>query len=324
MCGTVRLVCLLLGDFMKSGLLRVAIGCSVLFTAQAAFASGLYLVREDGSEITVYLKSQSPKDATDLLVLIQGSDCNSVAHNALINEQFSQVLPEADVLTVEKYGITPELSWDRNDERADCPADYIENDSPERRAADYIKTINQLKEGGTYERVFLLGGSEGAVVANMIAAKTDFVTASVALNGGGRHFIDDILHNMKSSGMPDEAFKEASEGFQGFAQQVTASKPFEVNMSGHGYSWWNTMLKLDQLEILAQVENPVLIVQGGQDQSVSPKAVEEQIAKLAELSKTNVTYKPYPDMTHSFDGAEGESAVGQVITDIQSWLVQLD
>ncbi|WP_109316348.1 alpha/beta hydrolase family protein [Pseudovibrio ascidiaceicola] len=309
---------------MKSGLLRVAIGCSVLFTAQAAFASGLYLVREDGSEITVYLKSQSPKDATDLLVLIQGSDCNSVAHNALINEQFSQVLPEADVLTVEKYGITPELSWDRNDERADCPADYIENDSPERRAADYIKTINQLKEGGTYERVFLLGGSEGAVVANMIAAKTDFVTASVALNGGGRHFIDDILHNMKSSGMPDEAFKEASEGFQGFAQQVTASKPFEVNMSGHGYSWWNTMLKLDQLEILAQVENPVLIVQGGQDQSVSPKAVEEQIAKLAELSKTNVTYKPYPDMTHSFDGAEGESAVGQVITDIQSWLVQLD
>ncbi|KZL16477.1 Alpha/beta hydrolase family protein [Pseudovibrio sp. Ad26] len=324
MCGTVRLVCLLLGDFMKSGLLRVAIGCSVLFTAQAAFASGLYLVREDGSEITVYLKSQSPKDATDLLVLIQGSDCNSVAHNTLINEQFSQVLPEADVLTVEKYGITPDLTWDRNDERADCPADYIENDSPERRTADYIKTINQLKEGGTYERVFLLGGSEGAVVANLIAAKTDFVTASVALNGGGRHFIDDILHNMKSSGMPDEAFKEASEGFQGFAQQVTASKSFEVNMSGHGYNWWNTMLKLDQLEILAQVENPVLIVQGGQDQSVSPKAVEEQIAKLAELSKTNITYKSYPDMTHSFKGAEGESAVGQVITDIQSWLAQLD
>ncbi|KZK89051.1 Alpha/beta hydrolase family protein [Pseudovibrio sp. Ad5] len=310
---------------MQSSLLRVAIGCSVLFTAQAAIASGLYLVREDGSEITIYLKSQSQKDATDLLVLIQGSDCNSVAHNTLINEQFSQVLPEADVLTVEKYGITSDLSWDpSSDVHPDCPADYIENDSPERRTADYIKTISELKEGGTYERVFLVGGSEGAVVANMIAAKTDFVTASVALNGGGRHFIDDILHNMKSSGMPNEAFKEASAGFKGFAQEITTSKPFDVNMSGHGYSWWNAMLKLDQLEILAQVENPLLIVQGGQDQSVSPEAVDQQIAKLTELSKTNITYKSYPDMTHSFEGAGGESMVEQVITDIKGWLAQLD
>lgn len=317
-------MCLPLGDFMKSTLLKVVVGCSVLLSAQAAAASGLYLVREDGSEIEIYLKSQSPKNATDLLVLIQGSDCNSVANNKLINEEFSQVLPEADMLTVEKYGITSDLSWDRNDERADCPAAYIENDSPERRTADYIKVISQLKEGGIYERVILLGGSEGAVVANMIAAKADFVTASIALNGGGRHFIDDILHNMKSSGMPEEAFKEASAGFKGFAQQVTSSEPFELNMSGHGYNWWNSMLKSDQLEILAQVDTPVLIVQGGQDQSVSPEAVEEQIAKLDGLGKTNVTYKSYADMTHSFKSAAGESMVPQVISDIQGWLAKLD
>ncbi|KZL20016.1 alpha/beta hydrolase family protein [Pseudovibrio sp. WM33] len=310
---------------MHSSLLRVAIGYSVLFTAQAAFASGLYLVREDGSEITIYLKSQSPKDATDLLVLIQGSDCNSVAHNTLINEQFSQVLPEADVLTVEKYGITSDLSWDRSsDVHPDCPADYIENDSPERRTADYIKTISQLKEGGIYERVFLVGGSEGAMVANMIAAKTDFVTASIALNGGGRKFLDTILYNIKHTSNSKEQEKEDTEGFTSFAMHVMNSEPFELNMGDHGYAWWRYMLASDQLEILAQVDNPLLIVQGGKDINVSPEAVDQQIAKLAELNKTNVTYKPYPDMTHSFDGAEGESAVGQVITDIQSWLAQLD
>ncbi|KZK87306.1 Alpha/beta hydrolase family protein [Pseudovibrio sp. Ad13] len=309
---------------MQSSLLRVAIGCSVLFTAQAAFASGLYLVREDGSEITIYLKSQSPKDATDLLVLIQGSDCNSVANNKLINEEFSQVLPKADVLTVEKYGITSDLSWDRSDKRTDCPADYIENDSPERRTADYIKTINQLKEGGIYERVFLVGGSEGAMVANMIAAKTDFVTASVALNGGGRKFLDTILYNIKHTSNSKEQEKEDTEGFTGFAMHVMNSEPFELNMGDHGYAWWRYMLDSDQLEILAQVDNPLLIVQGGKDINVSPEAVDQQIAKLAELSKTNITYKSYPDMTHSFKGAGGDSMVEQVITDIKGWLAQLD
>ncbi|SDR24235.1 prolyl oligopeptidase family serine peptidase [Pseudovibrio sp. Tun.PSC04-5.I4] len=308
---------------MQTYLLKFFLGCSLLFSSQSAFASSLALAREDGSEITAYLTSQSPEDATDLLVLMQGSDCNSVAHNTLINEQFSQVLPKADVLTVEKYGITSALSWDRTNERTDCPITYIENDSPEQRASDYLRVIGQLKEHGTYERVILLGGSEGAVVANMVAAKTDFVTASVALNGGGRKFLDDILHDMKSSGMPEEAYKEASEGIKGFAQQVATSEPFELNMSGHGYKWWNAMLMSDQVEILAQVETPVLIVQGGMDQSVSPQAVEEQIAKLKGLGKTNIMYRSYPQMNHSFETPNGDSMAREVIFDIQKWLAQL-
>ncbi|KZL14959.1 Alpha/beta hydrolase family protein [Pseudovibrio axinellae] len=309
---------------MKSSLVSFAIAYSVLSTAQSATASDLYLEREDGSEITMYLKSQSSKDATDLLVLIQGSDCNSVAHNALINEQFSLVLPEADVLTVEKYGITSDLVWDLNNVHPDCPVDYIRNDSPERRTTDYIKVINQLKESGTYKRVVLIGGSEGAMVANMIAARADFVTASVALNGGGRKFLDTVLYNIKHTSSSNAQEKENTEGFSGFASQVLNNEPFELNMGDHGYTWWRYMLGSDQLEILKQIDSPLLIVQGGKDINVSPQAVDEQITKLAELNKTNVTYKSYPDMTHSFKSVTGESMVNQVITDIQGWLAQVE
>ncbi|KZL19647.1 Alpha/beta hydrolase family protein [Pseudovibrio axinellae] len=307
---------------MKSGFIRAFVACLVLSVSHTSFASDLHLQREDGSEITAYLKSQSGAKASDLLVLIQGSDCNSVANNALINEQFSQALPEADVLTVEKYGITSDLVWKQVDERDDCPADYIEYDSLERRTADYIKAIKHLKEGGEYQRVVLLGGSEGAVVANMIAARADFVTASIALNAGGRHFIDDVLHSMQFTDMSEDAFKEASEGFKGFAQRVTTHEPFELNMSAHGYQWWHIALKLDQLEVLTQIDSPLLIVQGGQDKSVSPKAVEEQITKLKALHKNNITYKEYPEMGHSFKGTEGVFMVDQVISDIQAWLAQ--
>jgi hypothetical protein len=54
-------------------------------------------------------------------VLIQGSDCNSVYHNKLINDDFSKVVAGANVLTVEKYGVDSNLRWNNDLKRTDCP-----------------------------------------------------------------------------------------------------------------------------------------------------------------------------------------------------------
>ena len=55
----------------------------LLFAIQDVFAEeGERLTRADGSEITFYLDQ---KGSGHLLVLMQGSDCNSVAHSKVIN-----------------------------------------------------------------------------------------------------------------------------------------------------------------------------------------------------------------------------------------------
>ena len=61
-------------------------------------------------------------------------------------------------------------------------------------------------------------------------------------------------------------------------------------MSGHGHSWWRSVLELDQLATLRQVAGPVLILQGGADASVSPQETLSMVARLrrraAETSTT--------------------------------------
>ncbi|MDC9595264.1 acyl-CoA thioester hydrolase/BAAT C-terminal domain-containing protein, partial [Xenorhabdus sp. IM139775] len=71
----------------------------------------------------------------------------------------------------------------------------MQNDSPSKRVKDYLIVLNQLKN--KYHHIVLLGGSEGAIVTNMIASQADFITAAISMNGGGRFFIDDVIHSIQ-------------------------------------------------------------------------------------------------------------------------------
>lgn len=60
------------------------------------------------------------------------------------------------------------------------------NDSLSVRVSDYAAVLDRLK--GEYDTVLLLGGSEGATVAEHTALASPAVDAVVAVNGGGRFF----------------------------------------------------------------------------------------------------------------------------------------
>ncbi len=277
--------------------------------------------RSDGTEIHFYLSdAELPGDV--LLVLIQGSDCNSVYRNDRINNEFSQVLPGADVLTVEKYGIDSGLEWSDDPERGDCPDAYIENDSPEQRVMDYTQVIGELRKDREYKQTVLLGGSEGAVVANHLTAELDYIDATVSINGGGRRFIDDVLHSIASQALSDEEYHESSKGFLGFYNHILNSEPFAMNVSGHGYRWWRSMFEIDQTALLSQIDTPVLLVQAGMDKNVSVELAVEQ-AKILSRDKPNITFRVYEELDHSFEKPDGTSGVEQVIEDIKLWLSRL-
>ncbi|MDN6867476.1 prolyl oligopeptidase family serine peptidase [Aeromonas caviae] len=275
--------------------------------------------RDDGSFISYYLV-QHLHDTDTLLLILQGSDCNSVLKIDSILTEYKNVWPEADVLLIEKYGINRKLKYSTDPARKDCPAQYLEKDNPAQRVADIKTVLDIVRKDGQYKTFILLGGSEGAVIANLVSADIDSIDATIAFNGGGRWFIDDVSHSIAvKHNNPDEARKEIDD-FKGFAEHVLHSKPFELDVSGHGYHWWQQMLSIDQLDILKKVKSPLLIIQGGMDTSVSPQKTDELVQRLEELGKSNIEYRRYEALDHGLKNSDGKSLRKEVIRDINIWL----
>ncbi|NHB93401.1 alpha/beta hydrolase family protein [Photorhabdus cinerea] len=270
--------------------------------------------RHDGSEITYYLKQREGKN---LLVLIQGSDCNSIANNKFVNETFNDIYPDTDVLTVEKYGINASLPWSDAGERSDCPKAYIESDTPEQRVKDYIQIIGYLKNQNKYKKIIILGGSEGATVANLITSQVNYIDRTISLNGGSRYLADDVIHSMKSE-VPPEHIDQAIKGFREFQQRIhNNNNTGKLEMSNHGTNWWKVALGINQYKVLNQTKRPVLIIQTLNDNSVSVSAamkMEEQ------LKKSNITFYQYSGLNHGFKNSAGVLQVAPIVEDIRNWL----
>ncbi len=275
--------------------------------------------RDNGSPISYYLV-QHAHDTDTLLFILQGSDCNSVLKIESILTEYKNVWPEADVLLIEKYGINRKLKYSKDAERKDCPAQYLEKDNPAQRVADINTVLDIVRKDGQYKKLILLGGSEGAVISNLVSADIDYIDAAISFNGGGRWFIDDVSHSIAVKHKNPAAAKKEVDDFKGFAEHVLNSKPFELDVSGHGYHWWLQMLSLDQLDILKKVKSPLLVVQGGMDTSVSPQKTDEMMQRLKELGKSNIEYRRYEALDHGLKDSDGKSQRKKVVSDINFWL----
>ncbi|WAG16334.1 prolyl oligopeptidase family serine peptidase [Aeromonas hydrophila] len=289
------------------------------FTSNAEDITTRTASRGDGSPISYYLV-QYPHDTDTLLLILQGSDCNSVLNIDSILSDYKNVWPDADILLVEKYGINRKLKYSTDPARKDCPAQYLEKDCPAQRVADIKVVLDIVRKDEQYKTFILLGGSEGAVIANLVSADVDYIDATIAFNGGGRWFIDDVSHSIAAEHKNIEAARKDIDGFKGFAEHVLNSKPFELEVSGHGYHWWQQMLSIDQLDTLKKVKSPLLIVQGGIDTSISPQKTDKLMQHLKELGKSNIEYRRYEELDHGFKNSDGKSQRKEVVSDMNTWL----
>lgn len=296
----------------------------LLFITITAYAElkDYSLTRSDGSDIHYYLSAGTVPNTDTLLLILQGSDCNSVTRIDSIFNDYRNVWPEADLLLVEKYGIDRQLSYSSAGDRQDCPESYLKGDSPRQRVADIRQVLDKIRNNDNYPQLIVLGGSEGAVIANLLASERE-VSASIAFNGGGRWFKDDVLHSIQLESPNPEVAREALAGFEGFSQHILNSEPSELVVSGHGYDWWQQMLSLDQQAVLQQIESPVLLIQSGQDRSVSPQKQAQLVNELRAAGKDNIHYLTYDALDHQFNKSDGSSDRKRVVADIRQWLTRI-
>ena len=299
-----------------------------LFIVECAFSqtittNPIILKREDGSLITYYLETRNDeKRSKELFILFQGSDYNSIRNNPNINK-IKTILPDTDILTIEKYGITDTLPYS-NDYRDSIPKEYLDFDNPIQRVFDANMVITSLMKNFRYEKIFVFGGSEGAIIAYLLASKYRYVHATITIGGGGRYFIDDIIHSIICSNeLSEDEKKENIEGIKQFSQYILSQDALDFNMSEHGFSWWKTMFSLDSQEVISNISTPLLILQGGKDDSASPEKATEMINALRQSGKNNIDYLFYQEYDHSLNLSSDYKSVEAVLLDIQRWMLKI-
>lgn len=306
---------------IRKFLVIISICIPLVAIAQNDSMESLTLLREDESLIHFYLERKSPADVSDVLLLIlQGSECNSIFHKKAGRDKLRNVWPSADLLTVEKYGIDSDLSYSSEFTRTDCPEIYLQKDNLEQRVRDLIQVLSYIRQKYSYKNIVVLGGSEGATIAIMLTSEVDYIDATISFGVGGRTFMDDFIEGIQNSLEDQNEIQKRIDGFNQFAEYILSSEPSEEKLGEHGFSWWKSILQYDQQAILAEIESPVLLVQGGKDESASPTGATKMVNELRRTGRRNIDYFFYDELDHSLGIPNGESFSENAIADMNAWL----
>ncbi|HKO97922.1 MAG TPA: alpha/beta fold hydrolase [Pyrinomonadaceae bacterium] len=198
-------------------------------------------------------------------------------------------------------------------------ADFAED---VRAGLAYLRTRPEIRA----DRLGVLGHSEGAIIAPMVADKEPTLRAIVLLAGiaqPGRTALyfqikNGIEHNAK---LTPELRTEQIAGIDKRIDAMMAADP-----------WMKFFLTYDPAPTMRRVKTPVLILTGARDQQAVPAEVALQEAAFKEGGNKDVTARVLPDLNHLFvqdtDGFPGNYAKlpapimmrADVLTIIGDWL----
>lgn len=200
-------------------------------------------------------------------------------------------------------------------------ADFAED---VRAGLAYLRTRPEIRA----DRLGVLGHSEGAIIAPMVAEKEPTLRAIVLLAGiaqPGRTALHFQLKNLIEHNATLTPETRAS-------QIADIPKRMEAMMAAD--PWMKFFLTYDPAATMRRVKTPVLILTGSRDQQAVPAEVALQEAAFKEGGNKDVTARVVPDVNHLFvqdtDGFPGNYAklpaplmvrtdVLEMITD---WLAQ--
>jgi uncharacterized protein len=203
-----------------------------------------------------------------------------------------------------------------------------------RAAFEYLLTRGEIDK----TRVALVGHSEGAETAALIAAE-DARVAAVALLAGASRPVDKVvteqaLFQLALSGAVDPADKmklpAVSRQLAEIFEQAKAS-PAPAPGAEDRLAWFREHAANDPLSTIRRVRVPVLILNGERDALVLPYHAVALAEALAGAGNRRTTLRIFPNLTHLFTpsglDASARDKVGEVspevLQTIQTWFAEV-
>lgn len=158
-----------------------------------------------------------------------------------------------------------------------------------RAAVEWLRAREEIDPA----RVGLVGHSEGAIIAPMLAAEDARIHAVALLAGPswtGRRILDYQLREaLRGQGLAGAALDSA------FARGVV-----ERDAAAARVPWVRWFMEHDPLPVARRVRAPVLILQGATDRQVTAEQAEELGAAIRQGGGTDVTVRVFPGVNHLF------------------------
>lgn len=185
------------------------------------------------------------------------------------------------------------------------------------------------------DRVFVLGHSEGAMLAPRIARGDPGLAGIIMMAAPARPLLDVLAEQIrgkgKRTGVPEATIAKQEKALR--AEQALLAKadpkhPPKGRFMFAPQSWWLSLHDYHQLAVAKSLSLPILILQGGNDLQVSP-ARDFGAWKKALAGKANVTFRLYPGLSHLFMPGPTKSAAdygkpchldSRVIRDVAGWI----
>lgn len=153
----------------------------------------------------------------------------------------------------------------------------------------------RARPGIDARRVFLLGHSEGGLIAPMVAADDPQLGGIVVLAGPSKNGLDIVKFQQRYAIEHDTNYAAPAKRDSALKAAATA-----VEQLGRADKWMGFFFSYDPLPAARRVRVPVLIAQGGSDQQVTAEQAEQLGAAIRSGGNTNVTVTVFPDLNHLF------------------------
>lgn len=283
----------------------------------------LSIPREDGSTVNAYLKYPDNIKDFSIIVNISGSKCKSEYAPSEVSENYSKF--KMAQLQVEKYGIDKNFTSDQYGEI------YRLKNSISQRRDDHIAVVNYIKKhySNFNGRVYLVGGSEGTVVAPLLGV-SELNVRAMSLWAGARslNMKEEFLLNLKKGNHLcedtaltqiafntkfDEIFKDNK------SSKLWCSSPEKGSVNS--YQWWSHILDYNPLNDFLKFKGNIFVAHGTRDKMMPVESTYKTRSEFAKRNRKNLTVKIHKDLDHGCTDSEGKNHCNEVFGEIHSWLL---
>jgi len=176
------------------------------------------------------------------------------------------------------------------------------------------------------KRVFLVGHSEGATVALVLAGQRHAEVAGIVLLGSRGRGMDEVSlaqaeATARHKGQSEEQIQAQLADMRRFFDLVKAGGEWKADqipdalyLGARSVPWLRDHFRYPVEQLITQIKCPVAIFHGESDFQV-PIVQAAELAERARTAKVAVTFKALPALDHLFKPVEGESTAASYFTD---------
>lgn len=266
-------------------------------------------------------------DPATLIFVVPGSGCQSM--QSMLPEYFMGLEGETDALRI--FILEKRHSVDSH---AKCSDAFIREDYLSRWQADYTQFIrfqlNQAKRQAVkIRRVVVLGISEGAELAALLALQLPEITHLVMLSNGGMQAFDAfrLLAQKQIMTQKNHDLEQQIHHIEAALQNLNDKKNQEdiadeirsKVINGRSLRYWQELKNLDHSGNLLALTIPIAICMGSADQLLPVESAIWLQERFQAAHKNNLSVFIYPQADHGLR-AQGHRYLPDCLHQVDLWL----